>query len=232
MLLVLVVSNFCSLLIRIHVFLLLFSHLPPLQGTYVPDFDAVNHLVMDAIEDYNDAWEKAYAAQREEEDALAEARKQLEEADRSAKTVPGAPAPDSQAGKDRMEADAAGVVSKLKANKLFMTEAERRQELKRKQRADLSAKRGGGALSKEVEQGIGFSVYHVLEKELQELTADDINSLGDDIGAPRTRPGYQRYGAVHEGGEYAEGDVAVPERPSNEFATELLYLLRMARGTM
>ena len=196
----------------------------------VPDFDAVSHLVMDAIEDYNDAWEKAYAAQREEEDTLAEAKKHLEAEEEEKAGKGHGDNHGSVMCKELNQADAAGVVSKLKANKLFMTEAEKRQELKRKQRADLSAKKGGGTLNKETEQSIGFQVYHVLEKELQELTSDDINTLGDDFGAPRTRPGYQRYGVVADNDDGAEAGAPAP--PSNEFATELLYLLRMARGTM
>ena len=58
------------------------------------------------------------------------------------------------------------------------------------------------------------------------MTSEDISLMGEEVGGPARGRQAQRY-AAHEN---AADEIV--ERPPNEFAAELLYLLRMARATM
>jgi hypothetical protein len=196
---------------------------------FVPEFDAVNHLVMDAVEDYNERWEKAFAAKKAEE-AEVEAQK-VEDGDGEKKDNN-----DEKGGHHRSSVDlaqGAGVVSQIKNNNVFLTEAEKRKELKRKQRAELAARKGGGALGKDMEDEIGNIVYDILEKELCELTTDDGTGMGgEDMDVLLPTRSYTQRQRKH--GEYGATDDTEHEHDtlSNEFATELLYLLRMAKSVI
>ena len=189
----------------------------------VPEFDSVYYLVMDAVEDYNERWEKAFTEQKSIEDVEAQLKKDEDDLDITPEQSVTGNGRKGSTGLDALHQQ--GVVSKMKSSNIFMTDAEKRKELKRKQRIELAAKRGGDHLDKETEHLIGFTVYENLEKELQELTSDEMQ--GEDMHGPtRARPKYMQ--SAGEMDEFAVCELS----PSNEFATELLYLLRIARATM
>lgn len=117
------------------------------------DFDAVYHLVIDAVESYNDAWEREFQLQES-------AKKPIE----------------SKSSKEKSEA--ADKKSKdVEAKRLlFMTERERRDEELQRQRSELAAKKGIGQLERERENKIQRESLQLVQEELMKMVLDSNNN--------------------------------------------------------
>ena len=165
-----------------------------------------------------DAEAAAQAAQKAEEDIV---EKQLEKTPDSENSV--IETRDRHNSTTINDMKEAGVVSKMVGGNVFMTEAEKKKDLRRKQRAELAAKKGSGVMNKETEANIGFAIYHNLEKELCELTDD--GDGGEDILVP-TRS-WQKRGNENEVEEDFENEIdydtddSMPELETDDSMTEL-----------
>ena len=103
---------------------------------------------MDAVDEYNDNWDSYYKVQREREE--------------SEKAQDGADLGLSTADIERKKQQA----SVSQRSKLFQTDAEKRQELKRKQRAELAVKKGQVALNRDKLLELKDSTFQKLKNSL------------------------------------------------------------------
>lgn len=180
----------------------------------VPDFEAVYHVVIDAVETYNDVWEREYRVQEEAEESH---------------VVDGKV--DDEQGRRRKEVEA--------KRRLFMSEADKREDDLRRQRAELAAKKGIGHLDPSVERRIQQDSLNNLIEELLRLLVDDeshqqIEELkgGDDRdGGGKKR----RSKPVHKKDrkdDQSSGTQESTDIISNDFAKELLYIIRMSQNAL
>lgn len=171
-----------------------------------PDFEAVYHLVIDTVDSYNEAWEnEARSLQSSKEGEL-----EAEAASVTATTTDG--------------------MNDLEAKRrIFLTEKEKKDEQIMKQRSELAAKKGMMVLDPDVEAKLGEFAIYTLENELTKLliTDESENEVADKE---------EKGNAGQGGGDNAKrGDKKKFGRESlfgtplgNEFAAELLYILRTA----
>jgi len=110
-----------------------------------PDFEAVYHLVIDAVDHYNEDWEKAFKEQEQ---------LKLDQA-------------------SGLVASSNGQVGVEAKRKVFMTDKEKKEQLILKQRAELAIKKGTAELPIEVERQIELEVLDSLEAELSKLLVEE-----------------------------------------------------------
>lgn len=116
-----------------------------------PDFEAVYHLVIDAVDTYNDDWEEAFRVQQQQIQLTASL--------------------DSASGEIAMSNNA----STMEARRMmFMTEKEKKAELILRQRAELAIKKGTAELDPKLEKSIASEVLTGLETELTKLLNEEI----------------------------------------------------------
>ena len=121
------------------------------------DFEAVYHLVIDAVDTYNERWEESFREQEQQQLSAG-----AEYAD-GHNNNPNA----GNIGSRRM---------------VFMSEKERKEELLLKQRAELAIKKGTAELNPVIEREIGLEVLEALEAELTKLLlADDERDIEGQI---------------------------------------------------
>jgi len=163
-----------------------------------PDFEAVYHLVIDTVDSYNEAWENEARAQQNQND----------ETGTNSNTTDGA---------NELEAK----------RRIFLTEKEKKDEQIMKQRAELAAKKGTMVLDPAVEAKIGEFASYTLESELTKLltTEEEFDEKegtsgggGVDKDVTATSSKKKKFGR--------ESLFGTPL--GNEFAAELLYILRTA----
>lgn len=122
-----------------------------------PDFEAVYHLVIDAVDNYNEEWELAYKLQTQQQQLL---------------TMSGgtntAVSPMNPMG--LASASTADIESR---RMMFMTEKEKKAEQIIKQRAELAVKKGTAELDPQIEKTISKDVLAILEQELTKLLAEE-----------------------------------------------------------
>lgn len=121
-----------------------------------PDFEAVYHLVIDAVDTYNDQWELAYRLQTQQQQMLVAA----------ANAPPGTTA-------NPVAANMVGGMDLESRRLMFMTEKEKKAELILKQRAELAVKKGTAELEAKVEKTIAAEVLATLEQELNKLLREE-----------------------------------------------------------
>lgn len=139
-----------------------------------PDFEAVYHLVIDAVDSYNEGWERSFKEQEMLKvqfltHCFAALNRNLTFLYLCIHTTL------------RQIEQAAGIVpvgvrdGHLVENKrkVFMTEKEKKEQLILKQRAELAIKKGTAELPIEVERRIELEVLQMLESELEKLMVDD-----------------------------------------------------------
>jgi hypothetical protein len=236
-----------------------------------PDFDLVYHLVIDAVDDYNEKWEEAYRMQQEIEEEEARYRdKEREELNKDREQFAKAH-PDVKAdyyGTRKKSLDdlriKGDVQKKIDQRKnLFMNDSEKREELNRRQRAELAAKKGAGVLQRDVQLSLGSGVVDHLDSELFTLLTQEqksrvnrstksgglesiLNGLPSQESHRITRQ--DRYNNSNstatttssselsaedilkgEGDAESKGDIN--QSSENDFAEELLLMLRLAKET-
>ena len=199
----------------------------------VPDFDQVYHLVIDAIETYNETWEVNYITQLEitrnqeiENQKLEEERIEAEKKEK-AKYQYIAPPVSKRASvsiskrasllyDNPINVENAPIVKRESIivddkRRLFMSTKEKREEDIAKQREELEAKKILSRLDKNIEIKIGKEIIDNLESELMKLVVvddddddDDENNNNDDVLALK----------------------------KNEFAEELLYLMKLGHQSL
>ncbi len=142
-----------------------------------PDFEAVYHLVIDAVDGYNDRWEAVFKQQQQ---ALVTQQMQASEkkpyrVSNNNKAVAlaalnnpseGAPVADGLLNAD-------GSAKIVERRQMFMSEKEKKDELIQRQRAELAVKKGTAELDLALEKMIENEVLGALEAELAKLLADD-----------------------------------------------------------
>ncbi len=111
-----------------------------------PDFEAVYHLVIDAVDTYNEFWEEAYREQHQQQAVGDDRRLQRDGNNQNIETR-------------RM---------------MFMTEKEKKEELILRQRAELAIKKGTAELEEEIEKEIEKEVLASLESELTKLLVEEM----------------------------------------------------------
>lgn len=111
-----------------------------------PDFEAVYHLVIDAVDTYNELWEEAYREQHQQQAVGDDRRLQRDGNNQNIETR-------------RM---------------MFMTEKEKKEELILRQRAELAIKKGTAELDEEIEREIEKEVLASLESELTKLLVEEM----------------------------------------------------------
>lgn len=196
-----------------------------------PDFEVVYHLVIDAVDGYNESWEREYRAQQERELQKA-MEKDAEEESREA-TKAGAGGGGGSARKETLRratsTPSAGAEQSIVGAKrqIFMTDAEKRMELVRRQRAELAAKKGTAELDPEVERRIGNATLAALEQELAKLLADEIDERGHMVASATAST---RTHAHWRDDQSSDNESTAPV--GNEFAAELLYVMRIATGIL
>lgn len=216
-----------------------------------PDFEAVYHLVIDAVDTYNELWEEAYREQHQQQ------------------TV----------GDDRRQQGSNQNVETRRM--MFMTEKEKKEELILRQRAELAIKKGTAELDEDIEREIEKEVLASLESELTKLLVEEMeekvhanlpisrksnlgssenvkshtdSSIKQDAKAKRSsaiakdkkdakqsaeiniedlfdlekldNPAYSPIGNDENQSHVEEDDLANAGGGSNEFAAELLYIMR------
>lgn len=219
-------------------------------------FESTYHLVIDAVDEYNSKWEAAYKIQTDMEVEEVDQRKKedtglLNKSGRRHKSE----------SIYRLAESGQVTAATSERKKMFMNETEKRADQTRKQRAELAARKGTGTLSKDTEKILGLEVAENLEMELMELVNQPVaaasagsNDARDDASVasnstinssstssmrrtivasvpvgniPKKDSSDNLLGAV--GGEEGQerGQVS-----SNEFAAELIHLLRLAKDSL
>lgn len=131
-----------------------------------PDFEAVYHLVVDAVDTYNELWEDAYRAQQLRGESAREGA--------ASHPSPGIPGGGGLGGLPSPLSPQASSSNLLESRrKMFMSEKEKKEELILKQRAELAIKKGTAVLDEAIEREIGREVLRNLETELQKLLAEE-----------------------------------------------------------
>lgn len=121
-----------------------------------PDFEAVYHLVIDAVDTYNDQWELAYRLQTQQQQMLVAA----------ANAPPGT-------NVNPANANMVGGMDLESRRLMFMTEKEKKAEQILKQRAELAVKKGTAELDAKIEKTIAAEVLATLEQELNKLLREE-----------------------------------------------------------
>jgi hypothetical protein len=125
------------------------------------DFEAVYHLVIDAVDTYNEHWEAVFRDIQQQ---------QLQGNDMLGSpggTGGGDEAPPSLAQANMGNSTSSANIGSRRM--MFMTEKEKKEELIMKQRAELAIKKGTAELDPEIEKMIGMEVLEALEAELTKL---------------------------------------------------------------
>jgi hypothetical protein len=112
-----------------------------------PDFEAVYHLVIDAVDTYNELWEESYREQHQQQAAAEDRRSQ------------------------RNDGNNQNVETR---RMMFMTEKEKKEELILRQRAELAIKKGTAELDEDIEREIEKEVLASLESELTKLLVEEM----------------------------------------------------------
>jgi hypothetical protein len=116
-----------------------------------PDFEAVYHLVIEAVDNYNELWEDAYREQHRQQNP-----------------------PDDKKPASARNESSNNNGSQIETRRMaFMTEKEKKEELILRQRAELAIKKGTAELDQEMEKQIGIEVLALLESELNKLLAEE-----------------------------------------------------------
>jgi hypothetical protein len=134
-----------------------------------PDFEAVYHLVIDAVDTYNDSWELAYRMQTQSVTASA-----------TSGLLPTTPQSNSTSSGttpmfSHINPQIANSAMDMESRRLmFMTEKEKKAEQVLKQRAELAVKKGTAELDSKIEKSIASEVLATLEQELAKLLRVDL----------------------------------------------------------
>lgn len=190
----------------------------------VPDFEEIYHLVIDAVELYNDSWETKYLDQLEttriqdkENQRLEKERLEAEKKEK-AKYQYIAPPVTKRAsvniGKTAamlfenpapIEGTALRRESLDDKRRLFMSTKEKREEEIAKQREELEAKKTKSQLDSKIEIKIGTEVINDLHNDLMKL-----------VDSP----------------DHTTGRSSLVPLKTNEFAEELLYLMKLGHESL
>lgn len=185
--------------------------------TEYPDFEAAYHLVMDAVDNYNELWDNEFKLQQQNVIAAEISKSRAAAAAKPAAAAAGgfgAKKPsDAAQGTDTANTTAAAeeesknamlpatAVSQETRRHAFLSDKEKKEELILKQRAELALKKGTAELDSSVEKTIAKEVMNQLEFELSKLIIEDMVQGGKAGGhiAPATV-------ASFVAGSAAEGD--------------------------
>mmetsp|Transcript_3291 Transcript_3291/g.5126 ORF Transcript_3291/g.5126 Transcript_3291/m.5126 type:complete len:745 (+) Transcript_3291:67-2301(+) len=257
----------------------------------LPDFEQIYHLVIDAVDTYNERWEKeckdqeAARLDRERQAALEqdtskdgkkESYKSSKEKKDGGKSSTGAPTPPPQSpatgrdqllaalrsgGKKNEKKSTTSIGEETQSKRLvFMSEAEKKEEMLLKQRAELRAKQSAVLLDPEVEAKLGNDILEALEEDIArelelelEVDVEDTETMTGDEGAnidPMSAPRLSKESSLWSRVASTVGDDIDEQRRDdeaifgnrrrrrtttkgnivvvNEFASELLYIMRTA----
>jgi hypothetical protein len=203
----------------------------------VPDFEEVYHLVIDAVESYNDSWETSYIDQMEinriQEKENSKIEQERLEAEKKEKAKYQYIAPPVNVIKRASVAigrratllydnnptnDISTVANNNSGSRreslvvddkrrLFMSTKEKREEEITKQREELEAKKMISRLDKKIEIKIGKEIITNLESDIMKLIDNDVDVDNET------------------------SSLLVPLR-KNEFAEELLYLMKLGHESL
>lgn len=216
----------------------------------VPEFSDVYNLVIDAVENYNDLWEKECKAQQAV--VIQSEMERIHEDKNSSKKPysthathahpPGGkggggapPASDHNTRNQPSVSTTAPKTLETVKRHAFMSEVEKKQELVLKQRAELAAKKNLAELGPEIVKRLGGDVLHDLQSELQKLlhreeTIPDTASTKEPTATAAASVQKDKAEVKEEEvDDEMDGTTSVS---TNEFATELLYILKTSRDSL
>jgi len=213
--------------------------------------------VIDAVESYNESWEKAFRAQQAEALEAANAKAAV-----AAVAAEGEKSGWGSKARATSQPEQGTVITK---RQVFMTPAQKRAELARKQRLELAAKNRASELSPEIERELGEATLAALEQELAKLLADELEETASIVasasaagrikwserkvdeqhqqqqqqrsnGSPRAGAGVSTTSSLDGSNSLSRQEEEDTDEElhvtTNEFAAELLYIMRSARDLL
>mmetsp|Transcript_24049 Transcript_24049/g.40884 ORF Transcript_24049/g.40884 Transcript_24049/m.40884 type:complete len:669 (-) Transcript_24049:93-2099(-) len=192
----------------------------------LPDFEVVYQLVLDAVENYNERWMELWQAQE---------RKKTAETDGKTET-----SAEAKANNARKVAEEKKKASNNKKRFLFMSEAEKKAEILKKHTAELNVNKSMRLLDPEVELQLGKTILAELEGEVSqelEVLVEEFTASGDnhsDVTSALAADKSMVTLSQHDNGpqpQQREQDESPGGRQAvvtNDFAAELLYMMRSA----